>query len=379
MGLITAYTVFKLIMTRKRYIYTDILYMMTKAIFKGATALFLCTIVLFACKSDKKEAPGAGGQGRNTGPLSVDIFIVNAKPLSNTIEVPGSLLPFEETEIRSEINGRVVGLNLQEGAFVTKGAVLVKLFDSDLQAQLRKLEVQLQIAQKTAERQKELLKINGISQQEYDLSELQVSNLKADIELVKVNIGKTEVKAPYNGRLGLKNISMGAYISPTNLLTTISQVNQLKLQFTVPEKYGSLIRKGQMVNFQLDGSRSTYKATIIATESAVEENTRSMAVRAVVTAGDQYLVPGAFAKVKMVLGNDANALMIPSQSVIPQGRKKQAILYKSGKAQFVEITTGVRDSANVQVISGINSSDTVITSGLMFLKPGAEVKIAKIQ
>lgn len=353
--------------------------MMTKAIFRGAIALFLSTIVLFACKSDKKEAPGAGGQGRNSGPLSVDIFIVNAKPLSNTIEVPGSLLPFEETEIRSEINGRVVGLNLQEGAFVTKGAVLVKLFDSDLQAQLRKLEVQLQIAQKTAERQKELLKINGISQQEYDLSELQVSNLKADIELVKVNIGKTEVKAPYNGRLGLKNISMGAYISPTNLLTTISQVNQLKLQFTVPEKYGSLIRKGQMVNFQLDGSRSTYKATIIATESAVEENTRSMAVRAVVNAGDQYLVPGAFAKVKMVLGNDANALMIPSQSVIPQGRKKQAILFKSGKAQFVEITTGVRDSANVQVISGINSSDTVITSGLMFLKPGAEVKIAKIQ
>lgn len=353
--------------------------MMTKAISSGATALLICTICLFACKSEKKETPGAGGPGKNSGPLPVDAFIVTAKPLSNTIEVPGSLLPYEETEIRSEINGRVVGLNLQEGAFVTKGAVLVKLFDSDLQAQLRKLEVQLQIAQKTAERQKELLKINGISQQEYDLSELQVSNLKADIELVKVNISKTEVKAPYNGRLGLKNISMGAYISPTNLLTTISQVNQLKLQFTVPEKYGSQIQRGQDVRFQLDGSRSIYKATVIATESAVEENTRSMAVRAVVNAGDRFLVPGAFAKVNMTLGNDANALMIPSQSVIPQGRKKQVILYKSGKAQFVDITTGVRDSANVQVISGINSSDTVITTGLMFLKPGAEVKIAKIQ
>ncbi len=352
---------------------------MTKALLNGTSALFVCSALLFACKSEKKDAPGAGGPGKNAGPLSVEVFVVNAKPLTNSIEVPGSLLPYEETEIRSEINGRVVGLNLQEGAFVSKGAVLVKLFDSDLQAQLRKLEVQLQIAQKTAERQKELLKINGISQQEYDLSELQVSNLKADIELVKVNISKTEVKAPYNGRLGLKNISMGAYISPANLLTTISQVNQLKLQFTVPEKYGSLVQRGQVVRFQLDGSRSVYKATVIATESAVEENTRSMAVRAVVTAGDQFLVPGAFAKVNMTLGNDANALMIPSQAVIPQGRKKQAILFKGGKAQFVEITTGVRDSANVQVLSGINSSDTVITTGLLFLKPGADVKIAKIQ
>jgi membrane fusion protein, multidrug efflux system len=335
---------------------------------------------LISCKSEKKDAPPAGGAaGRNNGPLTVEAFQVSAKPLSSAIEVPGSLLPFEETEIRSEISGRIVQLNLKEGTTVTKGTLLVKLFDGDLQAQLSKLEVQLKIAEKTAERQRELLKINGISQQEYDLSELQVSNLNADIALVKVNIGKTEIHAPYTGRLGLKNISYGAYISPTNLLTTISQVNQLKLQFTVPEKYGSQVRNGQEVRFQLDGSPATYSATVIATESAIEENTRSLVVRGQVRAGDAYLVPGAFAKVKMVLGRDENALMIPSQAVIPQGRKKQVILYKGGKAQFTDITTGIRDSSNVQVLSGINPGDTVITTGLLFLRPGADVKLSKIQ
>ncbi len=351
---------------------------MTKIIFSRITGMLFVIAALSSCKSEKKDAP-AGGGPKNTGPLAVEAYQVTAAPLSSSIEVPGSLQPFEETEIRSEISGRIIQLNLREGVSVAKGTLLVKLFDADLQAQLSKLQVQLQIAQKTAERQRELLKINGISQQEYDLSELQVSNLKADIELVKVNISKTEIRAPYNGRLGLKNISIGAYISPANLLTTISQVNQLKLQFTVPEKYGSLVKSGQQVHFQIDGSTENYKATVMATESSIEENTRSLVVRAQVAAGDRFLVPGAFAKVQMIMGRDERALMIPSLAVIPQGRKKQIILYRGGKAQFTDITTGIRDSTRVQVLSGLNTGDTVITTGLLFLRPGAEVKISKLQ
>ena len=340
--------------------------------------MLFAIVALSSCKSEKKDAP-AGGGPKNTGPLAVEAYQVKEEPLSSSIEVPGSLQPFEETEIRSEISGRIIQLNLREGVSVAKGTLLVKLFDADLQAQLSKLQVQLQIAQKTAERQRELLKINGISQQEYDLSELQVSNLKADIELVKVNISKTEIRAPYNGRLGLKNISIGAYISPANLLTTISQVNQLKLQFTVPEKYGSLVKSGQQVRFQIDGSTENYKATVMATASSIEENTRSLVVRAHVAAGDRFLVPGAFAKVQMIMGRDERALMIPSLAVIPQGRKKQIILYRGGKAAFTDITTGIRDSTRVQVLSGLNTGDTVITTGLLFLRQGAEVKISKLQ
>jgi len=342
-------------------------------------------LVLVSCKDKKDDPPpgggpggGGGGGGRSSAPMAVEGFVVNPQALSSNIEVPGSLLPYEETEIRPEISGRVVQLNVHEGNNVSRGTLLVKLFDGDLQAQLRKLEVQLAISEKTAERQKELLKINGISQQEYDLSELSVNNLKADIELVKVNISKTEIRAPFNGRLGLRNISDGAYISPTTVITKISQVNKLKLQFTVPEKYGSVVQRGQDVNFKLDGSDKIYKGTVIALESAIEENTRSLAVRSVVNTVDRLLVPGAFAKVRMTLGKDNNALMIPTQAVIPSGRNKQVILFKGGKAVFGDITTGVRDSANIQVITGLNSGDTVITTGLLFLRPGSQVTLSKV-
>ena len=335
-------------------------------------------VSIMACKNEKSDV-SASTVPKTTPSISVEAIIVKFAPLSSAIEVPGSLLPYEETDIRSEISGRIVKLNVQEGKTVAKGLLLIKLFDEDLQAQLRKLQVQLQIAEKTAERQKKLLEIGGISQQEYDLSELQINNLKADIELVKVNITRTEIRSPFNGRIGLKNISMGAYISPANSITTISQVNKLKLQFTVPEKYGSVIHKGQEVQFSLDGSPKTYRATVIATESSIEENTRSMDVRSEVNAIDNFLVPGSFAKVKMILGRQENALMIPTQSVVPQGRKKQAIIYKSGKAIFADITTGVRDSANIQVLSGINNNDTVITTGLLFLRPGADVTLSKVQ
>ena len=210
--------------------------------------------------------------------------------ISEKLEVTGNILPFESTEIKPEISGRVVYLNIKEGAMVSKGQLLVKLFDGDLQAQLKKLLVQLQIAEKTEERQRELLKISGISQQDYDLSVLQLNNIKADIELTRVNIAKTEIRAPYAGKLGLKNISPGAYISPTNILTTISQVNQLKIEFSIPEKYSSQIRNGMEVNFTMEGSPEIYKAAISATESSVEQNTRNLKIRALVKGKRQ--IPG---------------------------------------------------------------------------------------
>jgi membrane fusion protein (multidrug efflux system) len=208
--------------------------------------------------------------------------------------------------------------------------------------------VQLEIAQKTAERQEALLKIEGISKQEVDLSLLQVSNLKADIELIKVDIVKTEIRAPFAGRIGLKNISNGAYITPATLLTTISQVNRLKLEFSVPEKYSEAMRKGRQVSFTIAGTDNKFTASILATESNIEANTRTLKVRAVVAGKLNLLVPGAFAKVALQLGKNDHSLIVPSQAVIPQARNKRVIVYKGGKADFAVVTTGIRDSSFVQ-------------------------------
>lgn len=349
---------------------------------KGISRLAVASLfaLVIACKEDKKEGGSTGGGSPRAGaPLQVEAFIVKTQPLSEQLEVPGTLMPYEQTEIRPEINGRVVQLNIPEGSFVKKGALLVKLFDEDLQAQLKKLQVQLQINTKTAERQKELLSIGGISQQEYDLSELAVNNLKADIELVRVNISKTEIRAPFDGRIGLKSISDGAYISPTTLITTISQVGRLKLEFSVPEKYSDMMRKGRPVSFTIAGTPKTFQATVMATESVIEANTRTLRVRTVITAHDPSLVPGAFAKVGFKLDQDDKALIIPTQAVIPQARNKRVILYANGAPKYQVVTTGIRDSSFVQITDGLKLGDTVITTGLLSIRPETKIKLSKVQ
>lgn len=349
-------------------------------------------LALTSCggKSSKEAPKGQTGGPQKQPPLSVDAIIAAARPLSADIEIPGSLLANESTEIHPESSGRLVLLNVKEGAMVGKGALLGKLYDGDMQArinslnvQLKKSEVQLKIAKQTEERSSKLLQIQGISQQDYDLALLQVNNIMADMGVLRAQIGeirasmtKLNIYAPYSGKLGLKQVSPGAFVTPSTIITTISQVNQIKLQFNVPEKYGAQIKAGQDVNFSIDGSTKTFTATVLATESAIEENTRSLAVRALVKDKDTELIPGAFARVKVVLGESADALMVPNSAIVPQGRKKIIFLARNNKAISTEITTGVRDSTNIQVLTGLNKGDTVITSGLLFVKPNSDIKVS---
>ena len=269
-------------------------------------------------------------------------------------------------------------ISLNGNSTVAKDVLLVKLFDADLQAQLKKLKVQLQIAEKTEERQRELLKISGISQQDYDLSLLQVNNIKADIELTMVNIGKTEIHAPYAGRMGLRYISLGAYITPANILTTLSQVNMKKISFSIPEKYSNDIRPGMAVAFGIEGKEGEYKATILASETVIESETRNLKILATINDGNNNLVPGSFAKVGLTLGSNDAAVMVPSQCIVPSARTKQLLLYRNGKPEFVSVTTGLRNAENVQITSGIKPGDTVITTGLLFIRKDSKLKLSKV-
>src|SRR6188768_182796 len=232
--------------------------------FKLVSLIFFLILssVIISCGDKKKDdTPSAGAQMQQQV-ITADALIVAPRALSADIEIPGTILANETTEIHPEVSGRVVVLNVREGTFVSKGALLAKLYDGDLQAQLRKLDVQLQIAEQTEKRQAELLKIQGISQQEYDLSLLQVSNLNADIDIINEAIRKTEIRSPFSGKLGFKNISPGAYITPSTIICTVSQVNQLKLQFTIPEKYSSEIKNGQLIDFTIDGSDKVFHASV---------------------------------------------------------------------------------------------------------------------
>jgi membrane fusion protein (multidrug efflux system) len=339
--------------------------------------LLLIAIAVFSCDS-KEEQPAGGRRPRLSGPMSVDAFVVRQSTISEDVEVPGTLRPFEETAIRAEVGGRVVQMNIREGSSVEKGTLLVKLFDEDLKAQLRKLKVQLQIREKTAERNRELLEINGISQQEYDLSTLEVENLRADIESTEIAISKTEIRAPYRGVVGLRNISLGSYISPSDIVTTIRQVDQLKLEFSVPEKYAKDIGKGYAVRFRVDGGTQDHTASVIATENNVDQNTRTLQVRAVVSGKKPELVPGLFAKVNLQLGKNDKAILVPTEAVIPTIRNKQVVLLRGDTAKFTVVETGLRDSAYIEILNGVNVGDTVITTGLMAIRPETRVKITNV-
>jgi membrane fusion protein (multidrug efflux system) len=336
---------------------------------------------LNSCKSDEKKKiapPAAGTSARPSQVIKVEAFVLKPGSVSEKLEVPGTLMPYEATELRPEVSGRVTQLNIREGQQVGKGTLLVKLYDDDLQAQLKKLQVQLNIYEQTASRQAELLKIDGISKQEYDLSVLQVNNIKADMELIRTSIEKTEIRAPFSGRLGLRNVSLGAYVTPATLITNIRQENELKLEFTVPEKYSSRIKAGSMVRFSIEGLDKTIPAKVLATEEAVMEDSRSLRIRAVVQGKAPQLIPGAFAKVQLDFGKDNNALMIPTQAVIPQARFKKVIVYRDGTAVFETVTTGVRDSSYVQIIEGLRAGDTIVTTGLLSIKPEAKIAISKL-
>lgn len=333
--------------------------------------------VLLSC-SKEKEAAVENTATRRRAPLAVDAFIVKPSTVSEVVEVAGTLLPAEETLIRPEVSGRVVQLDIPEGAIVDKGKLLAKLFDADLQAQLQKLKVQLQIADKTVERQRELLAINGISQQDYDLSTLDADNLRADINALQIAIDKTEIRAPYRGQVGLRNISMGAYISPADVITTIRKIDEFKLEFAVAEKYAPEVERGYAVTFRVDGGTRDFPARVIASEGNVNPTTRTLRVRARVTEQNKELVPGVFARVRLLLSKNDEALMIPSQAVIPQARTKEVILFKNDSVLFQSVETGMRDSAYVQVLSGLEAGDTIITTGLMAIRPGTTVKITNV-
>lgn len=333
-------------------------------------------LIMPGCHS-KQEKPTTTGPLAGM-PMVVEGIIVKPSLLNQIIYVSGTLKPFEETTLMPEVPGRIVSINLPEGQSVKVNTLLVKLFDGDLQAQLRKSETQLKIAESTRVRQAELLKISGISQSDYDQTELQVISIKNDIELMKVSIKKTEVLAPYDGEIGLRNISIGAQVTTSTALATIREVDKLKLDFSVPEKYSNIITKGGKLKFMVQGDDAKYDAIVMASEQSIDASTRNLKVRAVVKKNSASLIPGAFANVELSLGERPQALMVPTQAIIPTERDKKLIVVKGGKAVFVSVKTGVRESANIEVAEGIAAGDTVVTTGILFLKPGAVVKFSKI-
>ena len=338
---------------------------------------FLGYVLLRSESTNDKSPDSRNASSRQQA--KVDAFVVKPSLLIDEISVSGSLLAYDEVELKNEVSGRIVLLNLPEGKAVKMGTLLVKLFDDDLQAGLKKLQIQLAIQEKIHERQSELLKVNGISQNDYDQTGLLLNSLKADIEVQKVLIRKTEVLAPFDGMIGLRNVSVGAEVTPSTLLATIRSEDKLKLDFSVPEKYSSEIKPGMKISFNMSNDEKKYEATVIATEQGIDVATRNLKVRSVVDNKYDHLLPGAFTDVNLMLGEKKNALLIPTQAIIPSAQAKSVIVAKNGKANFVVVKTGVRRASNIEITDGLQVGDTIITTGILFLKQGSKLSYSTVK
>lgn len=335
----------------------------------------IINISLFSCTDNK---PQAQQQKRTSAPPIVDVIIAKTKSISNIIEANGTVIANESVELHPEATGRLVYLNVPEGTFVKKGTILARVNDADLRAQLNKLQVQLQLYQQNEERLRKLLDINGVNQADYDAALNLVNSAKADMAYTEALIDKTVVRAPFDGVIGLRQVSPGAYVSPATVIATLQQTSALKIDFTLPEEYTSIIRPGKTVDVEIDAAKQIHRtAVIVATEPQVNENTRNIKVRALLQKGTAS--PGAFVKVFINAGTDNKAIMVPTNCIIPNDINQQLILVKNGKASFTDVETGVRDSANVAIIKGVNPGDTVVVTGVLFARDKNPVTIRSVK
>ncbi|MEO6314724.1 MAG: efflux RND transporter periplasmic adaptor subunit [Chitinophagaceae bacterium] len=333
-----------------------------------------CFVVgTIACKG-KPETP----KPKENPPVVVDVIIASQQGITNSVEANGSVVANEFVELHPEVSGRLTYLNVAEGSSVSQGTVIARINDADLQAQLSKNKVQLDLAQKTEARYKKLLDVNGLNQADYDNVLNQVNGLNADIRYTQTLIDKTVIRAPFSGVLGLRQVSPGAFVTAATIIVTIQQVQKVKIDFTIPEEYSAMIKKGNLVDVEVDAANQTRKkALVIATEPQVNLATRNLKVRAILQNGTAN--PGAYVKVFVEGGGNKKAVMIPTNSIIPDDKNSQVILVKNGLASFANVKTGIRESNNVEILSGIEPGDSVVVTGVMFARPKAQLKVRSVK
>ncbi len=336
-----------------------------------------CLLSFPACK-EKADAAARKSSAQSAQPTIVDVMIAVPRPVDNQIEANGSVVANEYVELHPEISGRIVYLNVPEGVHVAAGTIIARINDADLQATLEKSRVLLELYKKTEERERKLLDINGINEADYDLALNNVNSTKADIDYTQALIDKTIIRAPFDGVVGLRQVSPGAYVTPATIIATLQQMDKIKVDFTLPEQYATLIRKGSLVDIQVDALSGVHrKGLIVATEPQINLSSRNLKVRALLQDGKGY--PGAFVKVFVDVGTDKKAIMVPTNCIIPDDKNNQVIVVKAGKASFVNVQTGVREANNIEITQGLIPGDTVVVTGVLFARPASPLTIRSIK
>jgi len=338
-------------------------------------SLTLLGLIGYRITKNSAESEKNDKKGDKKPPLTVTAIVVSSNDFSNAISLSGSIEANENVEIRSEVSGIVEKISFSEGTNVSKGQVLLKVNDIELRAQLSQAITKQKLASENERRAKLLLQKEAISQEEYDIASAEFRSLKAQTQLIQAQIAKTTIRAPFSGKIGLRNISPGTYVTPTTIITKLVSSSQVKISFSIPEKYASEIENNASILFTIPNNPQKFTAKIYAIEPEIETATRTLKIRAIADNSNGKLLPGTFATIELSLKNIKDAIVIPTEAVVPIQNGKVVYIANNGKAKEVKIETLARTSKDVVVTSGIKSGDTLLTSGVMALKDEAEIKV----
>lgn len=338
-----------------------------------ALFVIVCSLAFSACSSKSNDPAPRGASRSNV--MTVSGVIVTSSPLDNIVLSSGTVLASESVDLASEIAGRVDRISFKEGAHVKKNDLLIKINDDDLQAQLKKTELQIQLASEQSDRQKRLLETNNTSKEQYDIALNLVSTLKADRENLLVSIRKREIRSPFDGIIGLRYVSEGSYATPSTRIASIQKINPLKVDFAVSEKYAGKVRVGDLVKFHSDETSQEFSGRVYAIEPEIEPTTRTVQLRAMCENKGEAIFPGSYVHVELRLKQPGGALMVPTQAIIPVLKGQTVLLKKNGKVVTVAVKTGIRTPTAIQITDGISAGDTVLTTGILQLRPGMPVNV----
>ncbi len=335
---------------------------------------FLAFITYRVIENKSGDSGPKGKDGKNKS-MTVNGIVVKSQTFDNNLSLSGSIEANEQVDIRSEVSGIVEGIYFKEGSNVSKGQLLFKVNDLELRAQLAQAKTKEGLASENERRAKLLLQKEAISQEEYDIARADYKLAQAQIQLIQAQIAKTSVKAPFSGKIGLRSISQGTYITPSILVAKLVNIGKLKITFSVPEKYANQIKMNSNLSFTVTESSQSYLAKVYAIEPEVQVATRTLQVRALAENKDGKLLPGTFANVELPLDIIKDAIVIPTEAIVPVQDGKKVFISNQGKAKEILVETTTRTDASILVLSGLKVGDTVLTSGVMSLKEDTPVKV----
>ena len=339
-------------------------------------ALAVVGAIVYKAVWSKPAQTMAGGLARAA--LPVNMQVVKPENFTETLPVTGSIEANESVILKSEVSGKITGIHFSEGQKVTKGTLLIKVYDDDLQAQLTKAQANLKLNEDLEARQRQLLDKEAVSRQEYDVSYANLQAAQADVALLESQISKTEIKAPFDGTIGFRKISPGEYITPGTDIASLVNDNPAKIQFSVPEKYSQMLGRNTVIKYRLEGQPGERTASVYAVEPTIDQSTRTLQLKALTPNPNGRLIPGAFAKIEVQMETQSNTILIPAESILSESAGQKVYLYKGGKVQPIMVETGTRTNNRVEIVLGISPGDSVITTGMMQITPRTMVTPDKI-